>query len=83
MAVRENNYGSSASGTRTRVSAVRGRRPRPLDECAMALASKSIAKVMQYFYSAIAKGIFFVRNILPMKLLTRHSVHDTESRSIG
>ena len=82
MAVRENNYGSSASGTRTRVSAVRGRRPRPLDECAMALASKSIAKVMQYFYSAIAKGIFFARNI-PMKLLTRHSVHDTESRSIG
>lgn len=30
---------SSASGDRTRVSAVRGRRPRPLDECTVACHS--------------------------------------------
>ncbi len=30
---------SSASGDRTRVSAVRGRRPRPLDECTVSCLS--------------------------------------------
>ena len=52
---------SSATGTRTRVSAVRGPRPRPLDECAICCPYDS-AKVKIYFNptNSFAKKLFLL-----------------------
>ena len=51
----------SASGNRTRVSAVRGPRPRPLDECAIIFLNHD-AKVDNYFNStnSFAKKLFLL-----------------------
>ena len=50
------NFQSSAYGNRTRVSAVRGPRPRPLDESAIRL-SKQVVRLVKTFQKSGSWGI--------------------------